>query len=339
MRTEFQITNDEAGARLQDVLAARYPMVSVGALRRLMTSGHVWLKGALGTRNMLVATGDGVEIDLPEEGLAQTEPRRMKLEVLYEDASCVAINKPAGIAVVPERQNEDYALMSGMLYYLQHDSPRATGELVRPMIVHRLDKDTTGVLVIARTLTALRVLTEQFSGRKVSKEYLAIVRGRPPAEAELSFPLTAKGARAGRILVDDHHGRPSQTIIRTEEYFQGYALVRAFPKTGRTHQVRVHLMAAGFPLVVDPLYSGRPARIALYLSELKQGYRQKAGFEERPLISRQALHAHRLEFDVPAADPGQMEHVAVEAPLPDDMELVLKMLRKWKRERGGNAEC
>ena len=329
--SSFIIHHSEAGSRLQDVLAARFPAVSVGALLRLMANGRVLLNGVQGTRNMLVAAGDSVELDLPDKGLPEVEPQRMAFDVLYEDAACLVINKPAGLAVVPERESDDYTLMAGLLHYLQHDSPFATGELVRPMIVHRLDKDTTGALVIAKTLAAMRMLTEQFAGRTVQKEYLAIVRGDPPDEAELAFPLTAKGGRGGRTLVNDPRGRPSVTLIRTEERFLGYALVRAFPKTGRTHQVRVHLMAAGFPLVVDPMYSGRPPRTAIYLSELKPGYQPKPGRTERPLITRQALHAHRLEFDLPPDETAVPKRIRVEASLPNDMETVLKMLRKYRR--------
>jgi len=327
----FTVTPEDDGARLQDFLAARYPTVSVGALRKLMSQGNVLINGVQGTRNMTLHAGDTIDVDADASDLPAALPRKMDFDVLYEDEWCVVINKPAGLAVVPEREAEEYPLMEGMLYYLQHASPFATGEMVRPMIVHRLDKDTTGALLIAKSITALRDFSEQFARRTVQKEYLAIVRGRPPREAELSFPLTAKGARAGRILVNHHYGRPAVTRITTEEYFDGYALVRAMPLTGRTHQVRVHLMASGYPLAVDPLYSGRPSRTTLLLPELKRGYRPKRDQEERPLIARQALHAHRLTFNTRSVDT--INRVRVEAPLPHDMQVVLKMLRKYRPQR------
>ena len=271
--------------------------------------------------------GDVVDVAFPEKGLRQVTPRKIELDVLHEDASCIVINKPAGLAVVPERGAQDYPLMGGLLHYFQHDSPFATGELARPMIVHRLDKNTTGALVIARSLPALRLLSEQFEGRRVHKEYIAIVRGRPPEEMEITLPISTKSVKRGRAIISSREGRPATTIIRAEEYFGRFTVVRAIPKTGRTHQVRLHLKASGYPLVVDPLYSGpRGAEPAFYLSEFKPGYRPKSGRAEKPLIARQALHAHRLGFESYAA-PG--ESVLVEAPLPDDMVLVLKMLRKY----------
>ncbi|NQT19499.1 MAG: RluA family pseudouridine synthase, partial [Planctomycetes bacterium] len=324
---QLTITADENGSRLQDVLAGRYPAFSVGSLLRLIAAGSVLHNGGRASRRAKMQEGDGVDVAFPEEGLRQIIPRKIDLEVLHEDASCVVINKRAGLAVVPERGAKGNPLMSGLLHYFQHESPLATGELIRPMIVHRLDKDTTGALVIARSLPAQRFLTEQFESRSVRKEYIAIVRGRPPEEMEITLPISTRGVKRGRAIVSERTGRPARTIVRAEEYFGRFAVVRAIPKTWRIHQVRLHLKAAGYPLVVDPLYSGpRGAEPAFRLSEFKPGYRPKSGRVEKPLIARQALHAHRLGFESYAA-PG--ESVLVEAPLPADMVLVLKMLRKF----------
>jgi len=332
MNDTFTISADQHGSRLQDVLSARYPTYSVSSLLALLASGGAAVNGTSGTRHLSVNEGDIVEVSFPEEGLREVEPRRTAFDILYEDPSCIVINKPAGMAVVPERDARDYPLMSGMLYYLRNDSPYATGRLIRPMIVHRLDKDTTGALVIAKDLPALRDLSGQFESRTVHKEYLAIVRGKPPSEFEVALPITSKRVKGGRAVIDRRRGRPAATVVRAEEYFRGFALVRAVPKTGRMHQVRLHLKAAGYPLAVDPLYSGRSGtKPALYLSQFKPGYRPKAGRPEKPLIARQTLHAHRLQFGL-CDESGDRKTVGVEAPLPRDMEVALKMLRKYRAE-------
>ena len=331
MTDVFFIEREQHGARLQHVVAARYPDVSVGSLRRLMIQGGVRVNGIAGTRNMKVSEGDRVEAALPDEEVRPAKTRRREaLDILYEDAACLAINKPAGLAVVPERNAEDYPLMDALLDHARRQAPAAAGQPVRPMIVHRLDRDTTGVLLIAKGPDAMRDLTEQFAGRSVRKEYLAIVRGRPPQEAEIALRLTSRRARRGRTIVNERHGREALTLVTVEEYFRGFALVRAVPKTGRTHQVRAHLRAAGCPAVADPLYGESREPSPLYLSEMKRGYRPKKGQPEPPVIARQALHAARLEFDTPL--PGGRRRVSVEAPLPKDMERTLKMLRKYRPE-------
>jgi len=324
MTDSFTVSSQQAGARLQDVLAARYPACSVGSLLRRLADGCVLVNGVPGTRRQHVAEGDVIEIDIPDDSLRRIKPERMELEVLHEDESCLVINKPAGLATVPESDAEDYPLVSGLLHYLAHESPHATGELVRPMIVHRLDKNTTGALVVAKSLDAMRRLTRQFEQRTVCKEYLAVVRGNPPDEQTIDLPITARRVKGGRARIDARRGRPAVTELRTEERFRGFALVRAIPRTGRTHQVRLHLKAAGYPLAADPLYSSN----ALYLSELKPGYRPKRDRPERPLIARQSLHAHRLSFDT--IRDGRTQRVTVEAPLPHDMTVTLKMLRKYR---------
>jgi len=295
-----------------------------------MNSGRVLINGYRGTRNQKLKLGDVVEIGFDEELVRETEPKPAEIEVLYENTRCLVINKPAGIAVVPERDAREYPMMSGLMHYLQHESPHATGKPLRTMIVHRLDKDTTGALLIAKGVDAMRFYTRQFSERSVEKEYLAVVRGNPPDEMQVNDPLTGKGVRRGRVVVNHHTGRQAETLIKTEEVFRGFALVRAFPKTGRRHQVRVHLRSAGYPIVGDPLYSGtRHHPDLVYLSELKRDYISKRNVQEKPLIERQALHAHRLSFDT-IADSGEIQRVTVEAPLPDNIVRLLKILRKYR---------
>jgi len=190
--------------------------------------------------------------------------------------------------------------------------------------VHRIDKDTTGAVLVAKNLTTERRLRAAFAAGTVRKSYLALVEGEypptSPAGELIDLPIGPDRRKSGRMHVDRQKGKPSRTRVRVEQCFRGYTLLRCEPLTGRTHQIRVHMAETGFPLVVDPIY-GR--RNALALSEIKRNYRPKRGATEAPLIDRLTLHAQRLRF--PCAD-GTFQQV--EAPLPKDFTRVLKQLSK-----------
>ena len=192
-------------------------------------------------------------------------------------------------------------------------------------MVHRLDKDTSGVLLFAKNAQAQRHVSHQFQNNRVEKEYLALVSGRPTeTEGEIDAPLARHPASPQRMAVVKHGGRPARTLWKVEELFRSYALLRVFPKTGKTHQIRVHLANIGLPLAIDPLY--RPGAIApegVFLSSFKRGY-NRAGQPEQPLIDRLTLHAEKLRF----ADRADRQ-VQVDAPLPRDFRAVLNMLRKY----------
>jgi 23S rRNA pseudouridine955/2504/2580 synthase/23S rRNA pseudouridine1911/1915/1917 synthase len=199
----------------------------------------------------------------------------------------------------------------------------------RLRVVHRLDKDTSGALLFAKTLEAQRHLSHQFQNNRVEKEYLAIVAGRTSEnEGEIDAPLAPHPADKLRMAVVKHRGRPARTLWRVEQRFRDYALLRCFPKTGKTHQIRVHLAHVGLPLAVDPLYNRpRPAATpGLLLSDFKRDYRTKPGTDERPLIDRLTLHAEKLNFDHPGKG-----RIGIVAPLPRDFAAAIKMLTKYAR--------
>ena len=246
------------------------------------------------------------------------------LEILFEDDHVVAVNKPAGLATIPGRGETDSVLER---LAAQLKLPHTGSDDPRLRVVHRLDKDTTGALLFAKNLAAQRHLSHQFQNNRVEKEYLAITAGRPAEpEGEIDAPLGPHPTRRERMAVQKKGGRPARTMWKVEERFRQHALVRVFPKTGKTHQIRVHLKHIGVPLVIDALYNphaeaGLPG--GFFLSSFKRGYRPKRDEQERPLIDRLTLHAERLRFEHPDG-----RRVEVIAPLPKDFRAALNMLRK-----------
>ena len=198
----------------------------------------------------------------------------------------------------------------------------------RLRVVHRLDKETSGVLIFATNTDAQRHLSHQFQNNEVEKEYLALVYGRPhETSGEIDAPIARHPTDPLRMAVARHGGRPARTRWNVEESFRAYTLLRIFPKTGKTHQIRVHLKHIGLPLAIDPVYNPASARAGgLLLSSFKRGYRPPSAGEERPLIDRLTLHAQRLKFQDRAGSS-----VVVEAPLPKDFRAALNMLRKYGR--------
>lgn len=245
----------------------------------------------------------------------------LRLKLLLDDARLVAVNKPAGLATIPGR-GESTSLLQRLADQLGLPCAGETDPRLR--VVHRLDKDTSGVVLFAKDIETQRTLSEQFQNNRVVKQYLALVVGRPAeSEGEIDAPL-APDPRDRRRMAVQRQGRPARTLWKIEQVFRGLTLLRVYPKTGKTHQIRVHLRSIGLPLAVDPLYN--PHAGGVRLSEFKRGYRPARGQEERPLISRLTLHALSLEF----LHLDGSEH-RVEAPLPRDFDATLRMLQKYAK--------
>jgi 23S rRNA pseudouridine1911/1915/1917 synthase len=250
-----------------------------------------------------------------------------ELEILWQSEDAVAVAKPAGLATIPGRDEKDCVLDR---LGLQLGLPSSGSADPRLRVVHRLDKDTSGVLLFAKNLDAQRHLSNQFQNNAISKEYVALVSGRPPgAEGEIDAPLDRHPASPKRMAVAKHGGRPARTLWRVEQTFREFTLLRVFPKTGKTHQIRVHLLSIGLPLAIDPLYHAPRPGVApgIYLSGLKRDYRPTQGESERPLIDRLTLHAEKLTFV-----DRQGTTVEVVCPLPKDFRATIKQLGRW-----GNA--
>lgn len=238
--------------------------------------------------------------------------KALRQSVLHEDADVLVVNKPAGVLSTPDRHDP---AKPNVVSYLR-------GRYGEVMTVHRLDRDTSGVLVFARHPAAHRDLSLQFQNRTVQKHYQTLVAGQVADEAGLiDKPIATHPHIKGKMIVA-RKGKASQTRYVVEERFRRFTWLDVELLTGRTHQIRVHFLSQGYPLAVDPLYG---KRTQLTLSDIKPGYRAPREVEERPLLGRLSLHAARLAFH----HPGSRERLTFTAPLPKDLRALLQQLRKW----------
>ena len=247
------------------------------------------------------------------------------MDFLLNTADYVAIAKPAGLAVIPGRA-ETTSVLEELAAEL--DLPWTGQADPRLRVVHRIDKETSGVVLFAKHIAAQRHVSHQFQNNTVRKQYLTLVAGSPPEDSgQIDAPLAVHPSDPKRMACSKH-GRPALTLWEVAGRFGSITLLRIFPKTGKTHQIRVHLKSIGLPLLVDPLYNRRPpgAPTGLLLSGFKRDYRNTHGEVERPLIDRLTLHAETLTF---SALDGQ--EITVTAPLPKDLRSAINMLGKYSK--------
>lgn len=315
---------DEAwrGSLLDEFLAAHWPHIAKGKLRELVRRGLIQVDGMPAQPASKLSLGQVVMVETDLEGLERPRVKGVQVEVLHEDEHLVAVNKPAGLPTEPSRWGEHPDHLSGaMLEWAQQHQEGPLGR--RPRGLHRLDLGTSGVVLYALSLEAERYYRELFRDRMVEKEYHAVVLGEVHEAGVIESPIGEARGDQGRMRTDPK-GKPSTTEYEPLELFRGYSLVRCRPRTGRTHQIRVHMASIGHPLAVDPTYGGGES---LLLSHLKMGYRPKAGRVEKPVIDRLTLHARRLRL-IPFGGDDPLE---IEAAYPKDFEVMLKQLRKWRR--------
>jgi len=330
---------ERAGLELDEFLCLHFPEFTKGFLRRAVREGQVLLDGMRTTPSQRLRADQVLIVDLDEEAApAPPVAPETAIPILYEDDDLLVVDKPAGLAVEPERWARDAATLAGGLLALARSRRRAEEGEAGPLefrlrAVHRLDKDTSGALVVAKHLEAERFLRTAFEEERVHKTYHALVEGEHPLEdgetQEIDLALGPDEKRSGRMVVDPQAGKPALTRVRVLQRFRGFTWLACHPRSGRTHQIRVHLAATGFPLAVDPVYGRRGE---LLLSNVKAGYRAKRGRPERPLIARLTLHAAAIEVPAPGGPEGA--RVRVEAPLPKDLAQLLKQLgkvRAWER--------
>jgi 23S rRNA pseudouridine1911/1915/1917 synthase len=316
MIRRFQVGQPSAGARLDLFLAGVCSDLSRSRIQKLIDEGAVRVAGAQIKRSHVVKRGEEVTVDVPEPRPVAIAPEPIPLTVLYEDAQILAIDKPPGIVVHPSPGHASGTLVNALLHHVR-DLGGVGGEL-RPGIVHRLDRDTSGVLLVAKTDLAHTSLSRQLKKRLLRKEYLALVAGIPRVrKGEVTFaigrdPRDRKKMKAFRAAEDPPAGsREARTLFEIErEFFAlGLTLLRCRLITGRTHQIRVHLAASGLPIVGDPVY-GRPRYDRVKNPELKKALAD---------FPRQALHAERVTL----LHPENHEPLEIVAPLPADfVELI-----------------
>jgi 23S rRNA pseudouridine1911/1915/1917 synthase len=295
--------------RLDTYLRRRFPAVSRGALQRLIEEGHIRVNGRTIKPTHSPRAGEEVEVHWPEARPAEAQPEEMPLNILYEDEALVVLNKPAGLVVHPAAGHEEHTLVNALLHHCAGQLS-GIGGVARPGIVHRLDRGTSGCLVVAKTDSTHIALASQFASRKVEKCYHGIVCGELPREqGEIRAAIARHPTHRKRMAVDDEFGREARTTYRVLERLRGATFIEAALHTGRTHQIRVHFQFLGFPLVGDATYGDRQNQ---RLTEL-------TGYE----APRQMLHAFQLSF----IHPRTGRRVSFEAPHPADFLDALTALR------------
>ena len=251
---------------------------------------------------------------LPGLIVKSKDDKRSDITILHQDEHILVVCKPAGVLVIPDRAGR-----GGILLTLRQKLELTDEQELR--LVHRIDRGTSGVLLVARNIDAQRSLVDQFQKHKVAKKYLALVAGQPVAESGIIDQRLAPSGKAGMMRIDPA-GKRAITKWRVQQRFSSYCLLECRPVTGRTHQIRVHMQSIGLPLAVDPLYGGAEA---LFLSQFKPHYKQSTRKAESPLIARLTLHAHTLRFRHPVTQ----EEMKVEAPIPADLSRTIQQLQKY----------
>ncbi|HID31486.1 MAG TPA: RluA family pseudouridine synthase [Desulfobacterales bacterium] len=309
----FTATESEAGNRLDAVIIAHLPTLSRSRASRLIRGGHVTVNGLIRKPGYLAKPGDVVRFETPSPEPITCSPEAIPISILYEDGEVIVLDKPPGLVVHPGGGHKTGTLVNALLFHCP-DLERLGGGL-RPGIVHRLDKDTSGILVVAKTDIAYESLTHQFKKREVHKRYLALVYGdmKTPAGV-ISLPIGRHPTDRKKMSTESRRSRSTETRWKIKERFSGVTLLEIDLKTGRTHQIRVHCAAMGHPVVGDATYGGK---------------RRWKGLAQGPMqnlikaIRRQMLHAWKLSFVHPRT--GQCMHF--ESPLPEDMVSVLESLQ------------
>ncbi|MFT5483977.1 MAG: 23S rRNA pseudouridine1911/1915/1917 synthase [Halieaceae bacterium] len=306
-----QIDDALSGSRLDVAAAQLFPQHSRSRLQGWIKSGELQVNGATRRTRDRVVTGELVEIRATVEDDVTWQPEELPLDIVYEDEALLVLNKPAGLVVHPAAGNRSGTLLNALLYY---DPGQAA--LPRAGIVHRLDKDTTGLMVVARTLEAHTHLVNQLQERSVHREYLAVVNGWVTGGGRVEKQIGRHAAQRKKMAVVEHGGKPAITHYRVERRFAHYTALRVELETGRTHQIRVHMAHIKYPLVGDPSYGGRPRVPRGADQDLIDALRN---------FPRQALHARKLSLVHPASGDQMTWH----APEPEDLKQLLQTLQEF----------
>ena len=304
--------------RIDKYLHGRFSNLSRRFLQDAIKSDSVTVNGKTVKPSFKLSPGDIVELTLPEPPSKDILPEDIPLDTIYEDDDLIILNKQAGILVHPARGNTHGTLVNALAFYSDRLSS-GLGEF-RPGIVHRLDKNTTGVMVVTKDDTTQWKIARQFEHRQVNKTYIAIVHGTPDLTRDrINAPLGVHPRIREKYAVRPETGKESVTFYEVLESFRGFSLLKMTPKTGRTHQIRVHLSYVKHPIVADDMYGGK----FVYPWQLADAEPEA----QEPVIGRFALHASTIEFKHPRTE----KMVKFEAPMPADMQHLLDMLRECRK--------
>jgi 23S rRNA pseudouridine1911/1915/1917 synthase len=307
------VSDDSDGLRLDRFLASVLGDRSRSQIQRLIKGGHILVGGRAAKPNQAVRTGQAVSIDEPEPTEASPQPEALPLPILYQDKDLVVVDKPAGMVVHPAAGHEAGTLVNALLHHV--DDLSGIGGEKRPGIVHRLDRGTSGLMVIAKHDAAHEELARQFHDREVEKEYLALVWGEVMAGRRIDAPIGRDPVNRKKMSAKARRSREAVTrIVRAEHFGRTLTLARVAIHTGRTHQIRVHLSAIGHPIVGDPLYGGIRRHVAGDVRAVKH-------------LDRPFLHAARLVF----THPSEGRRMEFTSELPNDLQLVVDELRESLR--------
>lgn len=292
----LHLTVSTSGIRLDSYLAQAFPQFSRAYLQKLIEQGYILVNQRRAKASRKLAGKDRITIEFPPLPTPpQAEP--ISLKIVYEDSEIIVVDKPAGLTIHPAPWHPDHTLVNALLAHCP--SLEGSGDLVRPGIVHRLDKDTSGLIVVAKNESARVSLINQFKGKTVTKSYLVLVKGKVfPSQGTIELPIGRDPRNRKRMTVVEE-GREAITHYQVHQYLGDYSLLEVMPKTGRTHQIRVHLSAIGYPVAGDPVYGVRSA-----------------------YIGRQFIHAHRLGFCLPSTN----QYLEFSSPLPEDLKQALEVL-------------
>ncbi|MEG0076568.1 RluA family pseudouridine synthase [Anaerorhabdus sp.] len=302
-RINYTIDENEAGNRLDKILSEKNEDFSRSRIQQLLDQGLIFVNDEIKKNNYKVKVNDEITIDIPEVKELEAFAQDLNLDILYEDEDIIVVNKPKGMVVHPGAGNPDNTLVNGLLYHCKDLS--GINGVLRPGIVHRIDKDTTGCIVACKNDKAHEAISKQLSNKTCSRDYIAIVHGELPHEyGTIDAPIGRDSKDRQKMTVTDKNGRDAVTHFRVEERFKGYTLVSFKLETGRTHQIRVHMQYIGFPIVGDPKYSFRNTRND---------------------TEGQVLHAKALTL----VHPRTNETMTFEAPLPEYFKALIEEMRGY----------
>ncbi len=313
-RHELVVSADEAGVRIDRYLTSVLAGESRSQIQRLIKDGKVTIGGRTVASNRVVREGDTIAVEIPEPVSAAPEPEDLDLDIVYEDSDLIVVNKPAGMVVHPAAGHARGTLVNALLHEVK-DLSGIGGEL-RPGIVHRLDRGTSGLMVVAKNARAHAELARQFHDREVEKEYVALVWGVVQAGRRIDLPIGRDPSDRKKMSARARRARSAATRVTGALHMPGVTLIHVAIATGRTHQIRVHLSEIGHPIVGDAVYGG---------------LRRRVPGDLRPLLAldRPFLHAGRIVFH----HPGDGRKMEFEAPLPADLQSVLDQILPEDYER------
>jgi 23S rRNA pseudouridine1911/1915/1917 synthase len=320
---EFSIHKESVLQRLDVYVHKRLPEYSRTLVQKLIKEGLITVNGQPSKPSYEINLGDRIICRMPRLIQPHVVPSDIPLDIVYEDEHLIAINKPPQFVVHPAAGHWDDTLVNALLHHC--GVLPETDEVYKPGIVHRIDKDTSGIIIAAKTLRAHGDLTRQFQERTVEKSYRAIVEGEVPFDEDVIEKEIGRHKRdfEKMAVVRKGEGKPATSFYRVLERFRGFTFVEVAPRTGRTHQIRVHMASIGHPCVADSTYGKRDA---LFLRDLGAESDPLVPDPKEPILMRQALHAYRIAFTHP--ETGRI--VEFTAPLAEDMARALELLRKYR---------